>query len=85
MEELLLLDSQIDHLIKEQVLLHQMETQILSQYLPQWEMAARASPQQARLIGAAAQQYLEKRGSWLSSSDEDYQRLKRLEVIHSLR
>lgn len=84
-EELLLMDVQVDHLIKEQVLIHQIDTQTLSHYLPQWELAARASPQQANLIGAAARRYFELRGNRLSSSDEDFQRLKRLEIMHTLR
>lgn len=84
-EELLLMDGRVDHLIKEQVLMQQIDTQTLSHYLPQWELAARESPQQARLIGAAAQRYLELWGNRLSSSDEDFQRLRRLEITHSLR
>ena len=83
-EELLLMDNRVDHLIKEQVLMHQIDTQTLSEYLPQWELAARASPQQASLIGAAAHRYLELRGNRLSSSDEEYQRLKRLELVHTI-
>ncbi len=78
--ELLLMDGKIDHIIKEQTLLHQMDTQVLSSYLPQWELAAKASPQQAQLIAAAARRYLEARGRSLATSDDEYQRLKRLEV-----
>ena len=79
-EELMLMDNQVDHLIKEQVLMHQIDTQTLSHYLPQWELAAKASPQQAQLIAAAARRYLEVRGRSLATSDDEYQRLKRLEV-----
>lgn len=82
-EELLMMDNRVDLLIKEQVLMHQIDSQTLSQYLPQWELAARASPQQASLIGAAARYYLQARGRTLSSSDEELQRLKRLEVAVS--
>jgi len=84
-EELLLMDSRVDHLIKEQVLMQQIDTQTLSHYLPQWELAARASPQLSNLIGAAAHRFLEVQGNRLSSSDEDFQRLKRLEIMHTLR
>jgi hypothetical protein len=73
--ELLLMDPTAGSILKEEAIFRQTTKLPLSMFLPTWQRAARAAPEQAVMVGRAAAWYIANHGHDLSVSSSERQDL----------